>query len=314
MKKSLITHLVCPDCLPREYSLRLTSDKEEDGDIITGKLSCSHCKNDYLIQNGIAKLLPSETTALAGGQLRYEDQSLTNRYLWSHFGDLIGEKTWEGERRSGWEEFCSSGGGLALETGCAVGRLTFELSSRYEFSIGCDLSLRFVETARKLSKLRQISFNLPVEGKLTERFELKAPDNWCCDRIEFIVADALRLPFASGSFQQVASINLLDRVSYPLAHLYELNRVAADHDSSLLLADPFSWENSPAPEEKWLGGTALGTYPGFGLENVRGLLEGKNRVLQPSWVIRRSGSVAWRLRSHRNHYEVITSDYLEATR
>lgn len=314
MKELLLPHLICPTCLPREEALQPKIAREQSGDIVQGHLSCPRCRHAYPIKNGIADLRPAGSVTTGATQRRYEEPLMTGRYLWSQYGDLLGEQTREGALRTGWEELCTTGTGVACETGCAVGRLTFELASSYSLSVGCDLSTEFIATARQLAHNRRIAFNLPLEGKLTERFELQLPEQWRCDRVEFIVADALRLPFATDCFQQVCSLNLLDRVNYPLAHLYELNRVASDSDSSLLIADPFSWEHGPAPEERWLGGSAHGPYPGRGMDNLRALLEGKDRVLQPAWRIEQSGSLAWRLRSHRNHYEVITSEYLVARR
>ena len=95
------------------------------------------------------------------------------------------------------------------------------------------------------------------------------------------MADALRLPFARESFSQAASLNLLDRVSYPVAHLYEMNRICRSEGSRFLFSSPFAWTTSTTPEERWLGGTTGGKYPGRGIDIVRQLLEGKEGILCP---------------------------------
>ncbi len=313
MKTFLLPYLICPGCLPKEHVLRLLSGTETDSDISSGVLHCSRCKQRYPIQDGIANLVPDSDCATHGGQWRYEDQDLISRYLWSQYGDLLGEKTRE-HGTVAWADLTSRQGKTAFEAGCAVGRLTFELANCFDMSIGCDLSHNFIKTARRLARSRKLSFSLPLEGKLTESFDLQLPDSWRTSNVEFILADALRLPFAANSFEQVVSLNLLDRVSYPLAHLYEMNRVAHDRNGYFLFADPFSWTTSAAPEERWLGGTSDGAYPGRGLDNVRALLEGKDSILKPAWQITRSGAQAWRMRTHCRHYEVITSDFLMAQR
>lgn len=313
MKRILLPHLICPACLPKEYPLQPSITKELDGEIETGFLTCPRCRQGFPVQDGIANLVPNPDSATSGGQWRYEDQEMTARYLWSQYGDLLNEQTAEDEK-SDWAGLLVQKGAAAFEAGCSVGRLTFEMANRFGFSVGCDLSSSFIKTARRLAHNRKLSFSLPLEGNLTEVFNLQLPGSWQTSNVEFIVADALRLPFAANSFDQVVSLNLLDRVSYPLAHLYEMNRVADDQDSSFLFADPFSWSASAAPEERWLGGTSQGPYSGRGLDNVRALLEGKNRVLMPAWKITRSGTRAWRMRTHRNHYEVISSDFLMAQR
>lgn len=313
MKSFLLPYLICPACLPREEPLQPEISRERDNDIETGSLHCRRCRKRFPIKDGIACLLPDPERAGSVSQQRYEEAGMTGRYLWSHYGDLLGEQTRE-EGCPGWAGLIATNGRAACEAGCAVGRLTFELAGRFGISVGCDLSREFIATARRLARERRLSFTLPLEGRLTQRFELALPPEWRSDTVEFIVADALRLPFAANSFDQVASLNLLDRVAYPLAHLYEMNRVADDRQSCFLFADPFSWSTDAAPEERWLGGTADGLYSGRGLDNVRALLEGKNKVLTPPWTIGRSGSVAWRMRTHCNHYEVITSHYLLAAR
>jgi hypothetical protein len=180
--------------------------------------------------------------------------------------------------------------------------------------VGCDLSLNFIRAARRLAWERQVTFSLPLEGNLDETFQLKLPDSWRTDNLEFVVADALKLPFARDTFQQTVSLNVLDRVSYPLAHLFEMNRVATIQRASFLFASPFSWATTAAPEELWLGGTITGPYKGRGLENVRSLLEGNGKVLDPPWQICRVGAITWQMRSHCNHRELIRSEFLIAER
>jgi uncharacterized protein YbaR (Trm112 family) len=55
MKKEIIKILCCPTC---KGTLALEVQKEENGDIITGSFSCSHCKITYPITDGIPDLLP----------------------------------------------------------------------------------------------------------------------------------------------------------------------------------------------------------------------------------------------------------------
>jgi hypothetical protein len=188
------------------------------------------------------------------------------------------------------------------------------LATRNDLAVGCDLSLAFVRTARRLARERKIDFSLPLEGNLREELTLHLPDRFTTGQTEFIVADALRLPFAGESFSQAASLNLLDRVGYPLAHLYEMNRVCRRDRSRFLFSSPFAWATSATPEERWLGGTNGGKFPGRGIDNVRQVLEGKEGILVPPWQVFSEGSVRWRLRSHANHFEEIRSLYLTARR
>ena len=93
-----------------------------------------------------------------------------------------------------------------------------------------------------------------------------------------------------------------------------MNRVASKQNTSFLFADPFSWSTNAAPEELWLGGTTTGPYKGRGLVNVQSLLEGRDNILTPPWRIDSAGEIAWKIRTHKNHFETINSQYLNAVR
>jgi SAM-dependent methyltransferase len=313
MKVILQSLLICPSCIPKEIPLTATIDREINGDIISGVLSCKKCNRQYQIREGVAYLLVDPDGLSSTGQRRYEESEMTARYLWSHYGDLLNVPDF-GEANAQWAEFLCSPKGPAFDAGCAVGRLTFEMAEKAEFAVGCDLSHGFIKTARKLAKEKSQGFSLPLEGNIIEDFRITLPDSWNTENVEFIVADALRIPFAASTFSQLSSMNLLDRVSYPLAHLYEMNRIARNKEAAFLFADPFSWSTTSTPEEAWLGGKLSGPYKGRGLDNVRNILEGKGNVLTPPWRIANAGSVAWKMRSHSNHYEVINSQYLNSLR
>ena len=313
MKQFLLPHLICPACLPSEHPLEVMVRQLGGDDIISGDLSCRKCRRRYPVKEGIAYLRTDPESSMAGGQLRYEEGEMVNRYLWSHYADLAGVSEQQGVNAV-WADCLRANAASAFDAGCAVGRLVFEMAQNSVWAVGCDLSLNFIRTARRLARERRCTFSLPLEGKLRETFHCELPPHWRSDNLEFVVADALAIPFARSTFQQVASLNLLDRVSYPLAHLYEMNRVAQPREAAFLFADPFSWSVTAAPVEKWLGGADDGAYPGRGRDNVRALLMGKNGVLAPAWRIAREGSVTWAMRSHANHRELISSELLLAER
>lgn len=313
MKRILKSLLICPSCLPKEIPLTVSVNREINDDIISGALSCKMCNRKYPIRDGVAYLLGDPDGLSSTGQRRYEESEMTARYLWSHYGDLLDIPDF-GEANAQWTELLERHEGFALDAGCAVGRITFEMAAKSGFAVGCDLSHGFIKAARKLAIEKVLTFSLPLEGNLVEDFKITVPDSWRTDNVEFIVADALRIPFAANTFSQISSMNLLDRVSYPLAHLYEMNRIARDKEAAFLFADPFSWSTISTPEEAWLGGKSTGTYKGRGIDNVRAILEGKGNVLIPHWQVANAGSVAWQMRSHTNHYEVINSLFLKVTR
>lgn len=310
MDRRLLDLLICPACLPAETPLRPATLTFAGNDVLTGRLECTDCNRRYPIDKGVAVLLPeSKTTDLRAAD-RYESPAGIAAYLWSHYGDLLGDSE-ATDAYIRWARLIAGSGGPALDAGCAVGRLTFELGRHRELAIGIDRSFSFVRLARRLKGEGRLAFRLPLEGRLTEPKTVVLPPEWRPERCEFLVADALALPFPRGTFAAGCSLNLVDKLPQPRRHLEELSRVAAPAGAQLLFADPFSWSATVASSREWLGGTAKGPFAGGGKENVRRFLEAQ---LSPPWRVAQSDPVWWKLRSHRNHFELIRSVTLLAER
>jgi uncharacterized protein YbaR (Trm112 family) len=310
MDPKLLDLLICPACLPAEKPLRPAALRQAGGDVLAGRLECHDCNRHYPIEKGVAILLPEPKTAEQRETDRYESPAAVASYLWSHFGDLLGDPE-ATDAYARWADLVAGVRGPALDAGCAVGRLTFELGRHCELAVGIDRSLTFIRLARRLKLEGRYGFRLPLEGHLSERKTVVLPPDWPRERCEFLVADAQALPFPRGTFHGGCSLNLVDKLPRPRRHLEELNRVVLPAGAQLLFADPFSWSAAASPAAEWLGGTTQGPFAGGGRENVRRLLE---RGLSPPWRVTRDDSVWWKLRSHRNHFELIRSITLLAER
>jgi len=59
MKKEILDILCCPTC---KADLSIDIKKEEDNEILAGTLTCTKCKIQYPIEDGIPDLLPREKT------------------------------------------------------------------------------------------------------------------------------------------------------------------------------------------------------------------------------------------------------------
>lgn len=155
---------------------------------------------------------------------------------------------------------------------------------------------------------------LKDEGLLRREMTIRLPDDWRSDRVEFVVANALALPFRKKSMALFSSLNLVDKVPSPIQHLREMNRVTRDTQAQFLLSDPFSWSTEAAPVEEWLGGKTEGRFAGKGLANVAELLADSQGQLLPVWEVNEPGSVWWKIRTHSNHFELIRSCFVHASR
>lgn len=311
MKRKLLEFLICPDCLPDEIPLSLTEGAHPSDDIIEGALRCAGCGRIYPIREGVAKIVPS------GGRQdsasRYEEPALLSAYLWSHYADIFGDPEATSAYRQ-WAEEISCSSGTGLDAGCATGRFAFEMARKCDFVIGLDRSESFVSTARRILQARKLVFRVREEGRIQAERALVLPESWHSHNMEFIVGDAHVLPFRSGAFSCVASLNLIDKVPRPLEHVREMSRVARAADSQFLISDPFSWSEEICPPESWLGGVVEGEFSGRGLENLARILSGKPGGVSGNWKITRRGKVWWKIRNHCNHFELIRSLYIKAER
>lgn len=313
MKKALLDLLICPACLPDEIRLNETIREVSDEDILAGELICPQCSRNYRIENGIADLDPTDSMIGSAAENKYESAHVVSSYLWSHYADILNDEN-ASDAYQRWAELMEPHEGLAIDAGAAVGRFTFEMAQKSDFAIGLDTSRAFIQTARELMIHREMTVALKQEGNITSDVTLSLPREWNTDRLEFIVADALFLPFRSDSAGSLSSLNLIDKVPRPIRHLTEMNRVTRKAEAQFLLSDPFSWSEEAAEEEEWLGGKSSGTYAGKGLDNVMALLNSERNQLPPTWDISSHGHAWWKIRTHANHYEQIRSCYVKANR
>ncbi len=304
--------LVCPVCRIEERELALETESEDSGDVLEGRLACEGCGRTFLITNGVAFLDPAVRSPSASDK-RYETSPVLSSYLWSHFGDILGHER-ATDAYAHWADLMVPLAGPAVDIGCAVGRLTFELAGKSDFAVGLDRSASFIRAARRLCRTGEFEFPLMEEGMISRKVRLTLPPAFRRDNVEFIVADALALPFRSGFFSSLAGLNLIDKLPEPLAHFREMNRVARTSGAQFLFSDPFSWSEDVAGRDKWLGGAGSGPFSGKGLANVASLLSGGASGLRPAWRVEGTGHVWWRIRTHSNHYEEIRSWYVRAVR
>jgi SAM-dependent methyltransferase len=311
MKKWVADKLICPECLTTPTQLKLISRKERLGDVIDGELRCLKCNRHYPIQQGVAVILPQITRSVLNRKNGYNAPDMLSAYLWSHFGDLLGEVEATDAYQT-WSKNLQATDGNALDIGCAVGRLSFEMAQKHEQVIGMDTSLAFIKKAREILQSKHLDFNLIIEGHLTEPREYQFNAKWNFEKVEFIVADALALPFRQNDFATVAAINILEKVPNPLKHLEEVNRVLSPTKSRFLFSDPFSWDAKVSPPEQWLGGNDR--YSSRGIDTIRRLFTGEHNLFYPPFTITAEGDVSWRIRKTENLWEHIISQFLVGQR
>jgi len=138
----------------------------------------------------------------------------------------------------------------AYDLGCAVGRSTFELGRYARHVRGYDLSSAFIGAANHLLDRGRIETEMMIEGELTERVEIRAPDVPVDADIGFEVGDAVTLAEELPPVDLVLAANLLCRLPTPEIFLKSLARLVKP-GGQLLLVTPFTWLEAFTPHAAW---------------------------------------------------------------
>lgn len=199
---------------------------------------------------------------------RYERKELLEQYLKTQWGPTLAEPYLKSENF--YQEILQEArpymrGAVALDVGCALGRLVFEyekLGARR--SVGIDTSRRFIQFC-------------------SERM--------AGESVEFIRGDITQATFEENSFQFISCINVIDRVKNPqqlIDRLYEL----LSSGGVLLLIDPYDWELSKTPKR-------------FRTDDMKKLLDGRWKIVRERHDIAYITPVGGGDRSYRCHMLIL---------
>ncbi|MBT3430509.1 MAG: methyltransferase domain-containing protein [Proteobacteria bacterium] len=165
----------------------------------------------------------------------YDTDTQLNEYLVFHYGEGAQVLGWEfgpvkalgfHKRLVGWIDTGRlRPGSRALDLGCAVGRITFELSKFCDSVVGIDASKSFITCADLIKASGTASFRLTREGSLGTPAEVQLPADLARDRVTFLQGDAADPPASVGKFDVVILANLLDRLAHPRKMLQKLPEI-----------------------------------------------------------------------------------------
>lgn len=272
--------------------LKLANVEHQTDDVILeGNLICSNpqCQLEYPIIDGIPVIvnnlrkyindnfyqltvrddLTSLSESILGdfsgpGSEFNSIRHYVSTYAWDHYGDKAPENQFGGHQKgstpgsvinclkTGFSLFKPSPKAPALDTGCAVGRSTFEVAHQCGgIALGIDLNFSLLRVAQKVLRDGRICFPLKRTGVVYDRHEY-AMEFENTTKVDFWACDASALPFASESFNFVTALNVLDAVNSPATFLQSVNDTLAA-DGNLLLSTPYDW-SPPVPIQNWFGG------------------------------------------------------------
>jgi SAM-dependent methyltransferase/uncharacterized protein YbaR (Trm112 family) len=277
---------ICPLCKKRdgtESKLTLGKVAKELGsgsqrDIIEGVLLCSNtaCRREHPIIDGVPILIADLRTWVASQQQNITKRGDLSPQIESLLGDCLGPSASAEQSRQLLSSYChdhydtgeagSSIRGLlkaalnlsptltgpCLDIGCSVGGTTFSLAEHSgALTLGLDLNFSFLRVASRILRDQTLSYAKRSTGLVYDYREVQVVPG-STHLVDFWACDALHLPFSDHSVGATASLNLLDCLSDPRAHLVELSRTLAGGGTGIL-ATPWDW-SPQTPVEGWLGG------------------------------------------------------------
>jgi len=277
---------ICPLCRKRDGSenkLTLGSIAREVGggsqrDIIEGVLICSNstCRREHPIIDGVPIIIADLRSWVTSQHQNVTSRSDLSPTTHSLLGDCLGPSSTHEQGRQLLSSYCcehyDSGDaegsigrllnagittvgkleGPCLDIGCSVGGTTFEIAEKSgSLTLGLDLNFSFLRVASKVLREQRLSYPKRRSGLVYDYMELDVSPR-AKHLVDFWACDALNLPFPKKSIGSTASLNLLDCLSEPRAHLVELSRVLLKNGSSIL-ATPWDW-SPQTPVEGWVGG------------------------------------------------------------
>ncbi|MEZ4404648.1 MAG: methyltransferase domain-containing protein [Kofleriaceae bacterium] len=281
--------LTCATCrAAQRVAPRLTVatlSRVDGDDVREGVLVCPACRCEHPIIDGVAVVVPD-----LGAWVEHQGDAVMRRHdlspvLDSLLGDAFGRGgSFDRERHdlstyatAHWGDRATTGtvepfGSLAelvatalalvpapvpgdawLDVGCSTGRGTFELAAAGAgLAVGVDLNFAMLARAEAARRTGRIAWPRRRVGLVFDPAEATLGE-LPRDRVAFVCADVGALPFADGAFGGALSLNVLDCVPSPLAHLLELGRVLAA-GAPALLSTPYDWSASATAAAQWIGG------------------------------------------------------------
>ncbi len=202
----------------------------------------------------------------------YESDALFGQYCEAHYGsDYFGVENFSACcARIARDLAPAAVAGQALDLGCAVGRASFELARRFAGVAGVDMSSRFIQMADTLKHTARARYRRVEEGDITseQRIDLAAFDLADVrERVFFHHGDAIDMAMRFRDIDLVLAANLIDRLPDPGALLAGIHRCLKP-GGVLVLASPYSWDESHTPRTHWLGGFSENDSPCWTLDGL----------------------------------------------
>jgi len=294
-------------------------DHAQDGYLLEASLRCGResCRAEYPLVHGVpvvvrdlqawwdgqysgalglvARIPPAFARLEAMTKRCQEMNALVGTYLEAHYDEGPNQDEFWPAVLEMIDRRMPPGAERALDLGCGVGRLAFELGWRSSLVIGLDSDLAYLIKAAEVQRAGQLTYGVRRWDTLyqTKQVTLEAPES-----VVFVAGDALDPPFAADSFDLVTHLNLVDAVSDPLMLIGQVSALLRE-GGSMVGCSPYEWQDAG------VGFSRLSHKPPH--EVMQAILENQ----WPQWGLNfrdyEAGEIPWRLRQgdrHETHFRV----------
>jgi putative 4-mercaptohistidine N1-methyltranferase len=151
----------------------------------------------------------------------------------------------------------AEGRARALDIGCSVGGMSFQLARHFDEVKGVDFSHAFVAAAENMRDTGAADYTATIEAEIKEVRRASVDGDIERSRLSFEQGNACALRPDIGQFDAVLAANLLCRLPEPQAFLERCADLVKP-GGVLVLVSPYSWLEEYTEKSKWLGGVAGG--------------------------------------------------------
>jgi 5-histidylcysteine sulfoxide synthase/putative 4-mercaptohistidine N1-methyltranferase len=144
----------------------------------------------------------------------------------------------------------------AFDLGCAVGRSSFELATKFKHVDALDFSARFIRNAQSLVEHGNVRYLITDEGELNSLKQVSLEDlglQDTADRVDFSQGDASNLKPLYNNYDLIFAGNLIDRLYEPATFLNTIHE-RINSGGLLVITSPYTWLEEFTNKENWIGG------------------------------------------------------------
>eukprot|EP01043_Picozoa_sp_COSAG02_P063834 COSAG02_NODE_9157_length_2306_cov_7.738106_1_plen_320_part_00 len=186
----------------------------------------------------------------------------------------------------------AEGRARALDVGCSVGGMSFQLARHFDEVKGVDFSHAFVAAAENMREAGSADYTATIEAEIKETRSASVDADIERSRLSFEQGNACALRDDIGQFDAVLAANLLCRLPEPQAFLERCADLVKP-GGVLVLVSPYSWLEEYTEKSKWLGGVAGGPQT----------FEAVNKELSKSFQLLETPDMPFLIREHARKFQ-----------